>query len=236
MRLRVVTWNVHSWIGTDRREDVARIARVLEGLDADVIGLQEVDSRAAHPTQPDPLERIAAQLGMTALAGPNLADDRGEYGNGLLTRLPVATFDRVDLSEIGREPRGAIDATLEHGSAPVRVIVTHFGLDRAERRAQAHRLAARLQDSPEPGGVRVLLGDLNEWRPWVRPDRRLIPDQFDHGFSARSFPARLPILRLDRIFVSPRPDASRLHVEGGALARRASDHLPLILDAEWSST
>ena len=236
MRLRLVTWNVHSWIGTDRREDITRIARILEGLDADVIGLQEVDSRAARDTEPDPLEGIAARLGMTALAGPNLTDDRGEYGNGLLTRLPVAQVDRVDLSEFGREPRGAIDATLEHEQGPLRAIVTHFGLGRAERRAQARRLAAHLRDSPGPRGVRVLLGDLNEWRPWVRPDRRLIPDQFDHDFSARSFPARLPVLRLDRIFVSPRPDAARLRVEGGPLARRASDHLPLILDAEWSAT
>ena len=94
MRLRAVSWNVHSWVGTDRREDPGRIAEVLARLQADVVGLQEVDWRTSRPDDRDPFELVARRVGMTAIPGPNLADHRGEYGNGLLTRLPVEAVDR----------------------------------------------------------------------------------------------------------------------------------------------
>lgn len=254
MRLRVVSWNVHSWVGTDRRNDPERVAAVLAGLDADVIGLQEVDWRTAEADGPDPFERLAEHVGMTAIPGPCLADHRGEYGNGLLTRLPVEAVERLDLSHPDREPRGAIDARLRHEGHPIRVLVTHLGLDRRERGAQLRRLAERLGPGPEPtshvgeereeprmeGGtgegeeqVRLLLGDLNEWLPARRIHAPLVPQHFARGYSARSFPTRLPLLHLDRILVDPEPARATLRVHREGVARRASDHLPLVLDAHW---
>ena len=234
MRLRAVSWNVHSWVGTDRREDPERVADVLARLQADVVGLQEVDWRTSRPQDRDPLELVAQRVGMTAIAGPNLVDHRGEYGNGLLTRLPVEAVDRFDLSQPGREPRGAIDARLRHGERSVRVLVTHLGLDRVERRSQLRRLAERLAPAKEPEEFRVLLGDLNEWLPWRRSHAPLLTHHFARSYSARSFPTRLPLLHLDRIFVAPAPRLARLQVHREGIARRASDHLPLVLDAEWS--
>jgi endonuclease/exonuclease/phosphatase family metal-dependent hydrolase len=42
--LKVVTYNVHRCIGVDGRHDPARVASVLKEIDADIIGLQEVDT------------------------------------------------------------------------------------------------------------------------------------------------------------------------------------------------
>ena len=234
MRLRAVSWNVHSWVGTDRREDPERIADVLSALQADVVGLQEVDWRTSRPEDRDPLELVAERLGMTAIPGPNLVDHRGEYGNGLLTRLPVETVERFDLSQPGREPRGVIDARLRRGERSVRVLVTHLGLDRVERRSQLGQLAERLAPTTEPEECRLLLGDLNEWLPWRRSHAPLLPRHFARSYSARSFPTRLPLFHLDRILVAPTPRLARFEAHRDGIARRASDHLPLVLDAEWS--
>lgn len=236
MRLRVVSWNVHSWVGTDRRDDPERIADVLAELDADVIGLQEVDWRTSRPDGLDPFALVAERVGMTAIPGPNLSDERGEYGNGLLTRLPVEGVEPLDLSHPAREPRGAIDAQLRYEGARVRVLVTHLGLDRAERSAQLGRLADRL-DSDSRGDedeVRLLLGDLNEWLPARRIHAPLVPRHFASRYSARSFPTTLPLLHLDRILVDPEPSFAALRVHRAGAAGRASDHLPLVLDVEWA--
>jgi endonuclease/exonuclease/phosphatase family metal-dependent hydrolase len=233
IRLRVVSWNVHSWIGADRHADPGRIADVLSTLDADVIGLQEVDWRATRPDGVDPFELVARRVGMTPIPGPNLVDHRGEYGNGLLTRLPVESVEHLDLSHPRREPRGAIDARLRQGERWIRVVVTHLGLGRIERRTQVRRLAQCLESVSE-GEVRLLLGDFNEWRLWGRPLAPLLGSCFTQDFRARSFPARWPLLSLDRILVAPAPRAARLTVHRPGVARLASDHLPLVLDVEWA--
>jgi endonuclease/exonuclease/phosphatase family metal-dependent hydrolase len=235
MRVRVVTWNVHSCVGADGRHDPLRTAAVLAGLGADVIGLQEVDWRHPRVAGRDPLELLSARLGLRGVAGPNLRDHRGDYGNALLTRFEVEEVRRHSLSHGGREPRGAIDALLRAPDGPLRVLVTHLGLKRIERRAQAAALH-RLLDASEParGALpTVLLGDLNDWRPVRLRPHLLVPDPFPAFAAARTYPARLPALMLDRILVRPSPARLDTHVVRTPATRQASDHLPLVADVEW---
>ena len=235
MRLRVATWNVHSCVGTDGRYDPLRTADALNALDADVIGLQEVDwrQRAGDAPQEDQLGVIADELGMYSIAGPNLADHRGDYGNALLTRLPIIHAERVDLAHTGREPRGAIDARLYHEGRTVHAFVTHLGLSRGERKAQADALRARVDASP-PAEIRLLIGDVNEWFPFRTVSRTLHPGCFPAEFHARSFPGVLPVFSLDRIYASPAPDEASVRAVRTALTRRASDHLPVVADLAWA--
>ena len=46
---RIVTYNVHRCVGTDRRLDVGRVAEVLAALNPDIVALQELDVTAAGP-------------------------------------------------------------------------------------------------------------------------------------------------------------------------------------------
>lgn len=233
MHCRVVTWNVHSWVGSDGRYDPLRTAQVLAVLGADVIGLQEVDWRQGASDEPDPLELVAGHLGMNAVAGPNLRDHRGQYGNGLLTRFDVDVVRRLDLACGRREPRGAIDAELSTPLGPLRALVTHLGLSWLERRRQARALRDAVNDGPDH--PTVLLGDLNEWRPARFVPPPLVPDPFAVSASGRTYPSRLPWFRLDHVLVRPGPARLTCEVVRTAAARAASDHLPLVAEIEWGA-
>ena len=231
-RLRVVSWNIHGCQGSDRRYDPGRVAAVLARLDADVIGLQEVDWRRPDWRSQDQFVFLASELGMAAQAGPNLADHRGHYGNGLLTRLPIRQAARIDLACPGREPRGAIDAALGDERFGVRVVVTHLGLAARERAEQLARLRGALS-KPRPVHATVLLGDMNEWLFAGRLARTLTPRPFARMIRARTFPALAPCFALDCLFVDPAPAQLHWRTLRGMAARLASDHLPVVADIIW---
>lgn len=222
--LRVASYNIHSCVGADGRHDPDRVARVIDELDADVIGLQEVDARYHVEHGLDQIDYLGRATGLGAVSGPTLERHRGRYGNGLLTRRPILSLRRIDLSVAAREPRGALDVELACDGGSVRVVVTHFGLGARERRAQAQRLLAQLE--PLGDGLLVVLGDFNEWQPGGAVVRTL-DRHLGVSRAFRTFPARWPLLALDRIWVRPRQALHHAQVHRSALARQASDHLPV---------
>ncbi|NNL64901.1 MAG: endonuclease [Myxococcales bacterium] len=228
--LRLVTYNVHRCVGADGSGSVERIGQVLAELGGDVIAVQEVVSSERVPS-PGQLERLADASGRVAVPGGTLVEGDGRYGNGLLTRHPVRSVERHDLSIQGAEPRGALEVVLDLPCGPARVIATHLGLRARERSAQIEGLAAILVARPEP--VLALLGDMNEWRrrPFRDPlevlSRGLLPVPI-----ARTFPARRPVVALDRIFIGPDFRLIDSGAHRSALSRVASDHLPLFAEVE----
>lgn len=233
--LRLVTYNVHGGVGSDGRYDPGRVAAVIRDLDADAVALQEVDSRR-HPGGPESqLAFLAAETALSSVAGPTLADAAGTYGNAVLTRLPVRRCRHWDLSVPGREPRGALDLELGLGSGQtgegvgvLRLVTTHLGLARHERRLQAGRLASVVGDDPAELPLAVV-GDVNDWVPWWGAARRL-RRVLGRDPLRRSFPARWPILPLDRIWVRPADALVSCRAHLTPRSRDASDHLPLVAE------
>lgn len=226
---RVATYNVHACVGTDRRHDPDRVASVIGELDADIVALQEFTypaSVALETRQPvvfTALDRYACALGPTRQTVTQC------FGNALLTRHPIVDVHRIDLSMERREPRGALAATIEVGGVAVHVLAAHLGLRVHERRFQVEQILTYLdsvRDTPL-----VVLGDFNDWLPGRSVvhvlDRRL-------GRPARpaSFPARWPIVPLDRIWIQPAAALRRIFVHASPAARLASDHLPLVADVD----
>ncbi|NYI00605.1 endonuclease/exonuclease/phosphatase family protein [Cupriavidus plantarum] len=230
----VASYNIHGGVGTDGHFVPNRIAGVLGELSADIVALQEVETRA---TGFDMLQFLSKHGGHHAIPGPTLVRADGDYGNALLTRYPPLRVRHIDLSVKGREPRGAIDALLscrgEHDGLDalgpderftLRVIATHLGLRPSERRWQVQRLLTALAEMPAQ--PTLLLGDVNEWFLWGRP-LRWLHAYFDRTPNVSTFPSRWPMLALDRIWTSPRAHLVSVERHATPLARVASDHLPL---------
>lgn len=224
-RLVIASYNVHRCVGLDGIRSPDRIAAVVSELGAVVVGVQEIDARAGDDAGADQLAQIARASGFGFVRGPTLVRPDGHYGNGVLTRLPVRNARRIDLSLPGREPRGAIDLEVAGLGARVRIVATHFGLSPEERRVQWDRLLERLAPAQD-FDLSVLLGDFNEW--WAsRQLLRRIHACFGRTRSVRTFPSPAPVLALDRIWARPADSLVELRAHRSALARRASDHLPL---------
>jgi endonuclease/exonuclease/phosphatase family metal-dependent hydrolase len=235
--IRVVTYNIHACVGVDRRYDPARIAAVLHQIDADIACLQEVDVRRGTKLQADQAAYLAESTGCQVILGAGPRGHCGRFANAILTRFPVAEARAIDLAVSHYEPRAALDAELIIGDRVLRVLATHFGLHAGERRLQANRLIAALDEPSAPGKraerAVLLVGDLNEWRGRSGGIRAL--DRCLGPSAARpTFPSWMPVLPLDRIYADGLAVLRDVHVYHSPLARLASDHLPLVGSLWWT--
>ncbi|HEX6240530.1 MAG TPA: endonuclease/exonuclease/phosphatase family protein, partial [Polyangiales bacterium] len=144
MRIRVASYNVHAFLGTDGRRDVARVARVIRALDADVIALQEAVFARDAGAVSEPTEVLAELSGYRAVGAPIERRDGITFGNAVLTRLPVTASRRICLDYPECEPRTALELWLETSSRPLRVVATHLGLRPVERREQVRTILAHV--------------------------------------------------------------------------------------------
>ena len=222
MRLRVASYNIHRGFGRDGRYEPQRILQVLQEMEADIIALQEVDVPASGANQILPW--LAAQIKMTALAGPVQSRPEGDYGNALLTKLPVEEVRRWDLSVEGHEPRGVLDIDIDWNGRSIQVLNTHLGLWPTERARQVQRLLKLIDLKHRK--LTILMGDLNEWCVWGK-SLRILRRVFDCAEAPLTFPSGWPMLALDRIWVAPAPALVRVHAHKTPLSETASDHLPI---------
>ena len=199
---------------------------MVRALDADVIALQEVDfANEGAETSSDLLQQLDDYR---AIHAP--VERAGlPFGNALLSRLPILENRRICLAFPGREPRTAVEATMQTVGRPLRVVATHLGLKPAERRFQVRRILEHV--ASDEHSITVLLGDFNEWFLMGRP-LRWLNGRFGRGPAVRTFPSTIPIFALDRIWVHPRAALREFTAWRGEAARRASDHLPVVANVE----
>jgi len=219
----VATYNVHRWTGINGRSrpDPARAGFVISELGADLVSLQEV-LRPDHGD--DPLEALAEALGMHVVFAATRVHKRGEIGNAILSRWPIAGVSMLDLSYNTLERRVAIAAQIKTDEAELDVVATHLALADRTR----HRQVKSLLDHPRFHQTPTLLmGDMNAWRQCqatVALDQ--LHEHHNHEWPA-SFPAASPMLALDRIYARGL-DLIAIEAHDSRAARRASDHLPVV--------
>ncbi|WP_448579919.1 endonuclease/exonuclease/phosphatase family protein [Thermaurantiacus sp.] len=217
-----VSYNIRKAVGADRRRDPARVLGVIAEMAADVAVLQEVDLRFGDRSSTIP-QPLLADHGLRPVPFDTRPESLGWHGNTILVSDRVEILSQRVLSLPSLEPRGAVMADLLLEGALLRVVGMHLDLSGFMRRRQVETILEAL--AAEPGSPPTLLmGDMNEWRPTAL--QRLAPDLHPVPLGP-SFPARLPIGRLDRVFIS-----SHLRVKGQGVhvspqARLASDHLPV---------
>jgi endonuclease/exonuclease/phosphatase family metal-dependent hydrolase len=230
--LRVVTYNIHRCRGLDRRVRPERIAAVLATIDPDIVAMQEVVG--AGLSGPGHAEQLGAALGMGWVMAPTRELRRHQFGNVVLSRLPIREHTRIDLSWKTCEPRCSQRVSVDLGEGKLlHVYNAHLGTALLERRYQAPRLAHWIDDR-KVAGPKIVLGDFNEWSRGLVADvlaqRLKSLDLYPHLRRRRTYPGFFPLLHLDHIYFAGNIDIRHVELPRTRLALVASDHLPLVAD------
>lgn len=240
-RLTLLTYNIHSGVGLDKRYDLGRIRRVLNEERPDIAALQELECGSGRTALDDQAAVLARDLSLTTSFCATRAAGAGTFGIGILTAFPILRQQQYDLSYgTEREPRYCLRADLEiEPGAILHVFNCHLGLGARERTFQRNQMVSDAillsKDLHQPV---IVMGDFND-RPIPIVNRKL-RQHFTDAFTAAGkrwgptfkfgpFP-----LRLDHIYLSRGIRVVECHVRNDRLARVASDHRPVIATVEVS--
>lgn len=230
--LKFASYNMRKSIGTDRRRRPERTLEVLREIDADIIALQECDRRFGQRQGVIPLHMLDDHSPWKAVQFGVRTGSMGWHGNAVLVRKDAQILDQEIIHLPALEPRGAVMADLRVKGQTVRVVGMHLDLSGLWRRRQAHSILAHIDSSTQQLPT-VMMGDLNDWSAQSGCLRDFARD-FTFAETGRSFHARRPVARLDRIMVSSDLSISRCGVHESAAARTASDHLPVWAEVDAS--
>jgi endonuclease/exonuclease/phosphatase family metal-dependent hydrolase len=223
--IKVASYNMRKSIGTDRRRRPERTLQVLCEVGADVFALQEADRRFGMREAVLTSHLLAEHGDWKPVPFGMRARSMGWHGNALLVRRDAEILDCEAIHLPTLEPRGAVMADFRIRGVEIRVVGMHLDLSGLWRRRQAHAIITHLNASTCQRPT-VLMGDLNEWSAGAGCLRDFA-QHFDFADTGKSFHARRPMARLDRIMTT-----RDLHIEAAGVheslnARTASDHLPV---------
>jgi len=238
---KVLTVNTHKGFTFFNRKFILHELRdAVRSVGADVVFLQEVQgSHEKHPSRyvnwPEAphYEFLADSIWPEFAYGRNAVYPSGHHGNAVLSKFPIQHYENHDVSIKGPERRGLLHCVLRVPGPEVEVhaICVHLGLAEAHRKKQLELLCHLVDHKVPPDAPLLIAGDFNDWRR--RAHRVLercagLREVFvhAHGVAAKTFPARFPMLALDRIYVR----SAKVHAPM-VLPRRPwshlSDHAPL---------
>lgn len=169
----------------------------VQQLNADVVGLQEVDQGMLRTRRSDMAALAAKQAGMAHHFGKAARRlDLGKSGIAMLSRGSMAaTTVRLPQSRWWNERRIAIQATVRIGDVGWTVVNTHLSLDGRESEMQLRFLVERLSGLDGPC---VLMGDFNRFPDDVTS---LLSAGWAVAPSDNTYPSWQPEKRIDYICV-----------------------------------
>jgi endonuclease/exonuclease/phosphatase family metal-dependent hydrolase len=213
--LHVTTLNIHKGFSQfNRRMMVHELRERLRYLNPDLVFLQEVqglhlghaESHGNWPNEPQH-EFLAEDVWGASAYAHNMVYDHGHHGNAILSRFPILHSHNQDVTHLQFERRGLLHCRIEvpEGEA-VHCVCVHLSLFGYSRRRQMASLASYLDRMAAPDAPLIIAGDFNDWsnRAGSHLAQRLgLTEVFSRqeGTPVRSYPAALPMFRLDRIYV-----------------------------------
>lgn len=238
-KLRVMTLNVHKGLTFfNRKYMLPELRDAINAMEVDMVFLQEViGAHEGHAKRlvdwlPTPqYEYLADTLWPQFAYGRNAVYPQGDHGNALLCKFPILQHQNLDVTLSGSEERGLLHCVVDiPGRAEVHTVCVHLGLRETHRYRQLQLLSDLLNSLP-PEAPAIVAGDFNDWRGRAGPVLEAcgMQEAFAAAFGApaRTFPARWPVLRLDRVYVR-----NALTFSPQVHARKPwshlSDHAPLV--------
>ncbi len=242
--IKILTYNIHKGFSIGNLRFILHdIKSSLRYVDADVVFLQEIyGERAISNNRFDDwpnnrqFEFLADQVWHHHAYGKNAIYKSGHHGNAILSKYPFVNWENIDVSIMKSASRSLLHGTIQIPGIKqkIHIICVHLGLFERERERQLTTLAKRIGSHVPSDEPLIIAGDFNDWRG--RAERHLHQDlgvkeafKNTHGFHARTFPAWLPMLSMDRIYYRGLDvvDCKRLH---GQPWNRLSDHTPLLAE------
>jgi len=242
--LRIVTYNIHKGFSQfNRHLMVHELREQLRLLGADIVFLQEVQGEHnlhaalvdGWPEEPQH-DFLAADVWQSTAYASNVVYDHGHHGNAILSRFPIEHSFNQDVTHMRFERRGLLHCkiNLPTGQKPLHCVCVHLSLFARSRRRQLDALATYLESIADQDSPLVIAGDFNDWRneaDTLLAQRLGLSEVFggqggDSGAPGRSFPAKRPVLRLDRIYVRGF-SVKQAKVHSGKPWSKISDHAAL---------
>jgi endonuclease/exonuclease/phosphatase family metal-dependent hydrolase len=208
LALRILTLNAHQGFSVLRRRNVlSEIRDELRADDAHLVFLQEVGGADGEEVSAHQYEVLADQVWPQHAYGRNAVTTGGHHGNALLSKYPIVQWHNVDVSVGESEPRGMLHCVLDVPLVPqLHGVWVLFGVRESHRLRQIESLLDLIARTIPSDAPLVIAGDFNDWRE--RAHLQLLRESSleeihasANGHPARTFPARWPLLRLDRIYV-----------------------------------
>ncbi len=224
----------------NRRHVLPGIKHALGGLTADLVFLQEVQGEhhqraEQHADWPSDSQQafLADDEQLHHVYGRNAEYRTGHHGNALLSRHPIVRWHNQDLSLNQFERRGLLHSViaLPGRDLPLHALCVHLNLRATDRRQQLQALVDyACQQIPQHEPL-ILAGDFNDWQ---REACGLLREGLElreafhslHGRLAATFPAKLPLLTLDRIYLRGL-QVEHAETHSGKEWSKLSDHVPL---------
>ena len=235
--LRIATFNIHKGVSIfNARLMLHEQRELIRKLHADIVFLQEVrGSHARHRklTAGAQYEFLADNVWSDFAYGQNAVRSDGHHGNAILSKFPIMQWENEDVSASTAEQRGLLhcEIAIPGWDQHLHCICVHLGLFSIWRRQQLTALNSRINKLVPKNAPLIIAGDFNDWRQKATGlliEQQHLKEVFEvtNGKNARSFPALLPLFRLDRIYTRGF-HVQHSQVHSGILTAHASDHAAL---------
>ena len=207
---RILTLNIHKGFSMSRRNfTLDKIRACLRESNANVVFLQEVvgenlKHREKISNWPDnnQLEFLADSVWKHFAYGKNAIYQHGHHGNAILSEKPFVEWQNIDISCLSFSQRGVLHGKTHEN---IHFLCVHMGLFEKERRLQIKQVVDYIKNNIPEHEPLILAGDFNDWRLachcYLTQALQLTEAHLTtQDALARTFPARFPVLKMDRIY------------------------------------
>lgn len=230
--LRVLCYNIHHGRGMDDEVDLKRIAAVIRAAKPDLVALQEVDHKTRRTGGIDQTAELARLTGMHGRFARQIDFEGGQYGQAILSRVPIAEVEVLWLpGQPDRERRiiGRVKVVID--GRELWFATTHLHhMSEEFRVAQVEEIGNLFAQESIPA---IVAGDFNA-TPESRPIE-LAKQQWSLALADQplwTFPADKPIKQID--YIAHRPKSALRLIEVQVIDERmSSDHAPLLAVYQW---
>ncbi len=249
MRLKILSYNIHKGFDwNNRKYCLQEMKDLINSSQAEIVFLQEVvgknDNFKEKGMVDSQFEFLADELWPHYSYAQNALYDHGHHGNLILSKYPIENFENYNLSTNAWEKRGMLVCKIKIPKSETNAsekslfaACLHLNLFHAGRKIQYKKIKEYITEKSKSENLPfIVAGDFNDWN---QKSFQVFEEvmgmhevhKFANGSFARTFPSKVPILCLDRIYVK-NLEIINSHVV--FYDQHLSDHLPIFCEVNIS--